>query len=426
MSSVLLKNVIHEQRLCDVLLINQRIHSITLSSGAAEAPALSAERVIDGQGRLAVMPAFYNSHCHAAMTLLRGYADDLELFTWLSKFIWPAEERLSAEDIYAGTRLANLEMIKSGTVFYNDMYWLPEATVRAVDEMGMRAMIGMLMICDDDGEILQRNRLANEALLAQADSMSKRIRIAYAPHAVYTVSEKVLRRIAEDAEAEGRYLHIHASESLREVNDCRQAHGGLSPIAYLDRLGALNERCILAHCIHLSEEDIAIIRERGAIISHMPASNMKLSSGNFNFQAVVDKGRCQATIGTDGCASNNNLSMFDEMKLAALLAKACSGDPAAAKDSTVYAMATRQGAEAFGLDAGVVAPGKLADLILVELDHPAMVGDYNLVANMVYAADSSVVHSVICDGRILMENHYVPGEEEIIAKAREACRRIKA
>ncbi len=419
MTSILLKNVIHEQRPCDVHIVNHRIKTI------ASALAVTADRVIDGHGRLAVMPAFYNSHTHAAMTVLRGYADDLELFTWLSKYIWPAEERLSAEDIYAGTRLANLEMIKSGTVFYNDMYWLPEATVRAVDEMGMRAMIGMLMICGEDGEILPRNLNANRPLLERADSLPERIRISYAPHAVYTVSEKVLRRLADDAREQGRYVHIHASETRREVQDCQNAHGGLSPIAYLDQLGVLSERTILAHCVHLSEDDIAIIRERGAVISHMPASNMKLSNGNFNFQAVVEKGRCRVTIGTDGCASNNNLSMLEEMKLVALLGKATSGDPTVAKDGLVYDMATRNAAEAFGLDAGVVAEGKLADLILVELDHPAMVGDYNIVANLVYSADTSVVHSVICDGRVLMENHHVPGEDEIIAKAREACRRIK-
>ena len=419
MSSLLLKNVIHQQRPCDVHIVGNRIKSI------APTLKLSADQVIDGHGRLAVMPAFYNSHTHAAMTLLRGYADDLELFTWLSKYIWPAEERLSAEDIYAGSRLANLEMIKSGTVFYNDMYWLPTETARAVEEMGMRAMLGMLMICGEDGEVLPRNRKANQALLEKADELPGRIRISYAPHACYTVSEKILRRLADDAREKGRYVHIHAAESRREVEDCRNAHGGLSPIAYLDRLGVLSERCVLAHCVHLSEEDIAIIRERGAVISHMPASNMKLSSGNFNFQAVAEKGRCRVTIGTDGCASNNNLSMLEEMKLVALLAKACSGDPTVANDGLVYDMATRLAAEAFGLDAGVVAEGKLADLILVELDHPVMVGDYNLVANLVYAADTSVIHSVICDGRVLMENHYVPGEEEIIAKAREACRRIK-
>lgn len=419
MSSLLLKNVIHQQRACDIHIVGNRIKSI------APTLKLSADQVIDGHGCLAVMPAFYNSHTHAAMTLLRGYADDLELFTWLSKYIWPAEERLSAEDIYAGSRLANLEMIKSGTVFYNDMYWLPTETARAVEEMGMRAMLGMLMICGEDGEVLPRNRKANQALLEMADNLPGRIRISYAPHACYTVSEKILRRLADDAREKGRYVHIHAAESRREVEDCRNAHGGLSPIAYLDRLGVLSERCVLAHCVHLGEEDIAIIRERGAVISHMPASNMKLSSGNFNFQAVAAKGRCRVTIGTDGCASNNNLSMLEEMKLAALLAKASSGDPTVANDGLVHDMATRLAAEAFGLDAGVVAEGKLADLILVELDHPAMVGDYNLVANLVYAADTSVIHSVICDGRVLMENHYVPGEEEIIAKAREACRRIK-
>lgn len=420
MSSILLKNVIFEQSPRDVLIVNQHIQQI------APAIHISADRVIDGGGHLAVTPAFYNAHTHAAMTLLRGYADDLELFTWLNKYIWPAEARLSEADIYAGTRLAILEMIKSGTVFFNDMYWQQAATIRAVEEMGVRAMIGMLYICGEDGEVLARNLHSNQELLALAKSLPERIRIAHAPHAVYTVNETVLRRIASQAHDDGRFVHIHASETAREVQDCRDAHDGMSPIAYLDQLGLLGEKTVLAHCVHLSEDDIRIIHDRRAIIAHMPASNMKLSSGFFDFHAVVEKGDCRSTLGTDGCSSNNNLSMLEEMKFAALLAKARSGDPTVAKDNTVFHLATRAAAEAFDINAGVIAAGRLADLLLVELDHPSMIGDYNLIANLVYAADTSVVHSVICDGRVLMENRHVPGEHEIIAEARAACRRLKA
>ncbi len=412
----MLKNVLLNGTLTDIAISEKRFAKIAPGQDTA------GYQVIDGKGRFAVLPPFYNTHNHAAMTLLRGYADDMELFTWLHDYIWPAEAKLTGEDIYDGTRLAILEMIKSGTVFFADMYWNQSDTVRAVIEMGVRASIGMLFICDGNGELLERNREGNNKLLKAAESFPEELSLSCAPHAVYTVSEKVLREVAQISRERNLMIHIHASETRREVEECLANHN-MTPIAWLDHLGLLTEKTLLAHCTHLSAEDISLIAERKSVIAHMPVSNMKLCSGSFNLTAAVNGG-CRVTIGTDGCSSNNNLSMLEEMKFAALLAKQTADDPEAGNDALIFDLATRCGAEAFGIDAGVIAEGKLADAVLVDLNNPQMVGDYNLIANMVYSADSSVIDTVICGGRVLMQNRYVPGEEEIIERARKVCRKI--
>ena len=418
MNTLLIQRVRLDGKETDILIEGNRITRIAPEIAPGDA------RVIDGSGK-AVIPPFYNTHTHAAMTLLRGYADDMELFTWLNDYIWPAEGRLTGEEIYAGTRLALLEMIRSGTVFFNDMYWYQPDAIRAVEEMGMRAAIGLLYISGSDGAVLERNRKCNEELLAWNGGDSGRIQVAHAPHAVYTVSEEVLRRVAQEAQIDGHVIHIHASETVREVEECVAAHG-MTPIAYLDSLGILGPRTVLAHAVHLSDEDIEIIRERGAYISHCPCSNFKLASGQFRYRRVVEMGSCRFTIGTDGCASNNNLSMLEEMKFAALSAKNESGSPTAGRDGDIFRAATRTGAEAFGIDAGIIAEGKLADLVLVDLDNPLLVPDFNLTANLVYSADSSCIDTVVCDGRILMENRKISGEVEILAEARRVCAKIRS
>lgn len=385
----------------------------------------AADRTLDAGGRIAV-PPFYNTHTHAAMTLLRGYADDMELHAWLEQFIWPAEARLTPDDIYHGSRLAILEMLRGGTVFFNDMYWAPEATLRAVEELGVRAAIGRLFIEESPGRVLQRNREGNAALeAAHRHSPARgRVLLTLAPHAVYTVSGTTLRDIAERAAATGDFVHIHASETRREVEDCLRATGR-TPVAWLDDCGLLGPRTLLAHCVHLTPEDIARIRDRGAVVAHMPCSNAKLASGVFDFHAVFEEGGCRLSLGTDGCASNNSLSMFDEMKLAALSAKLRSGRPTCGRDTDLWRIATRGGAEAFGLPGGRLEVGAAADLLLLAPDNPMLVPEHCLAANLVYAADTSCVESVICAGRILMEERRVPGEAEIVAAAREAARRLR-
>ena len=271
-----------------------------------------------------------------AMTLFRSYADDMELFTWLSEHIWPNEAKLREEDVLAGARLAAVEMIRSGTVFFNDMYWFGRAGLQMAEESGLRAMISKFVIEDRPGHVRDDCVRQNGDLASAyaACGAKDRVRLTIGPHAVYTVSESSLRAVAEEARASGEWIHVHASETRKEVEDCVAAHG-LSPIAWLDRCGLLGPQTLLAHCVHLSPEDIALIRERGAVAEHNPCSNYKLCSGAFAFRDVYEKGKCRMSIGTDGCSSNNNLSMFDEMKLAALSAKLQSGDPACAPATAI-------------------------------------------------------------------------------------------
>ncbi|OQC13617.1 MAG: 5-methylthioadenosine/S-adenosylhomocysteine deaminase [Lentisphaerae bacterium ADurb.Bin082] len=417
MNQLLIKNTHVNGALIDVLIQGNRFAAL-----GADLAAPAGAETLDAAG-MAMIPAFYNAHTHAAMSLFRGFADDLDLFVWLNEYIWPAEAKLTPEDIYDGSRLAILEMIKTGTVFFNDMYWSQAETIRAAEEMGVRAAIGLLYIESSPGVVLERNARDNAAIIAARSSYSDRIMIIPAPHAIYTVSGLGLKRAREEAQDFDGYLHIHAAETQREVDDCQQAHQA-TPIAYLDRLGVLGPRTILAHCCHLTDDDIAIIRERDCVIVHNPCSNLKLVSGRFRFQAVAKAG-IRIALGTDGCSSNNNLSMLEEMKFAALAAKDEAGDPTAGKAEDVFAAATAVSARAFGLDAGEIAPGQLADCLLLDSDHSLLVADHHLLANVVYSADSSCIDTVICNGRVLMRHRVVPGEEDIIARGKAAARRVR-
>ncbi len=408
---ILLKNVILDRKSSDILLENGKISAIAPEIAAPEAD------IFDAQSRMAVLPPFYNAHNHAAMTLLRGYAEDMELFDWLNNHIWPVEAKLTAEDIYIGTRLATVEMIRSGTVYFNDSYWHPEAALQAVKESGMRATLGLLYL----GNISDDAKSANAALIEAAQDIDT-IEVSHTPHAIYTVDKATLQKIAKMMASDGRKVHIHVSETAREVADCLKEHH-MTPVEYLDSLGLINDRAMLAHCVHLTAHDREIIAARGAYIAHNPVSNMKLCSGMFDFEAAKNAG-CKIAIGTDGTSSNNNLSMIDEMKVAALTAKSVTQMPTAGKTADIFHAATVTGAEFAGVDAGKIAVGKAADMILIDLDSPVMSGNYDLIADMVYAADPAVINSVICNGRFLMRNKLIPGEKEIIAAAKDVCRKI--
>ena len=414
--SILIKNVSLDGKNTDIAIRGNRIAEI------APGIAGSFDQVIDGS-HYAALPPFYNTHCHAAMTLLRGIADDMELFEWLNDHIWPAEAKLTDEDIYWGTRLACLEMIKSGTVFFNDMYFHPAETIRAVEDAGIRAAVGMIVldVNPDANAAFQRN---NEAVWADRFKMSDRIQLAWSPHAIYTVSEANLKMVAEKAAEMKVRVHIHLAETAREVEDCRMKHR-CSPVEYLDQLGLLSNMTLAAHAVHLSDRDIELLARRGVFLAYNPCSNYKLSSGRFRFRKLLDSG-CKVAFGTDGCASNNNLMMFDEMKVGALGAKQEFGGPTACHAEELFQAATRTGAEAFGIDAGVIAPGRLADIMLIDLDTPMMVADHNLISNVVYAADSSCVATLICNGKVLMQDRQVPGEKEVIREARRCSKHLRA
>ncbi len=412
MSTLLINNVLLDGKRQNVLVENNRFKRITTET------IPMADEVIDGS-RFAIIPPFYNGHCHAAMVLLRGFADDLPLQAWLNDSIWPMEAKLTAEDIYAGSRLAVLEMIKSGTVFFEDMYWDEQETARAVEEMGIRAAIGVSLMDRQPAE-------TKDLLFEKLRNYKPTDRVSYtvAPHAIYTVGTELLQRCKKAADDNGQYLNIHLAETMTEDVDCRKAHNGMSPVEYMDSIGLLGPKTILAHVVHVDQHDQEILARTGAICVHNPASNMKLSSGVFKMKELQRNG-CRIALGTDGASSNNNLDMLEEMKLAALLAK-CYADPEAGAATDVFKMATQWGAEAFGLDAGVIAEGKLADALLVDLDNEKMVPNYNLVSNIVYSADSSCIDTVICNGKVVMRGRVVPGEKEIIEQARETCKSLIA
>lgn len=407
MHTLLIKNVLLDGVRQNVLVEGNRFKKITTE------PIASADEVIDGSN-FAIIPPFYNGHCHAAMVLLRGFADDMPLQAWLNDSIWPMEAKLTPDDIYAGSRLAILEMIKSGTVFFEDMYWDEQETARAVEEMGIRADIGVSLMDRQPDDV-------KDQLFEKIRNYKPTDRVTYsvAPHAIYTVGTDLLRRCKAAADDMDIKLNIHLAETMVEDADCRKAHNGMSPVQYLDSLGLLSPKTILAHVVHVDQADQDILARSGAVCVHNPASNMKLSSGVFKMKELQKSG-CRVAIGTDGASSNNNLDMLEEMKLAALLAK-CYADPEAGSASDVFNMATKWGAEAFGIDAGVIAEGKLADALLVNLDNEKLVPNYNLVSNIVYAADSSCIDTVICNGKVVMRNRVVPGEKEIIEQARLTC-----
>ena len=393
MKALLIKNVLLKDRKTDILVADGRFKSLCAPEGTR------ADETLDAEGT-AILPPFYNTHTHAAMSLLRGYADDMPLQKWLQDYIWPYENKMTAQDIREGSRLAVREMIKTGTVFFSDMYFEIEQTIAVVQEFGIRAAIGVTFV-DSHSKSQQADKL--DMLRHWVDPSGGLITLTVAPHAIYTVSPDLLVKCADTARSLGLKLHIHLSETRQEVEDCLRAHG-TTPVRYLDSLGFLGPDVIAAHVVHVDEEEAAILASRGVTIAHCPCSNMKLASGIFPYKLLHEAG-CRITLGTDGDSSNNNLDMREEMKFAALLAKVSSGDPEVLPAAEALEMATRSGAEAFGLDAGVIREGALADALLVRLDDPRMQPCHNLVSNWVYAAGSSCIDCVICNGNIVMKRN---------------------
>ena len=386
--SLLLKGVLLDSRQCNILIRDGCFADI---DAPAETPA---DKVVDASG-LAILPALYNTHNHAAMTLMRGYADDMPLEKWLQEYVWPFEDKLTAADIRRGSDIAVSEMLSSGSVFFSDMYFEIDETVKAVEESGMRAAIG-ITVMENHSKSVEEQKM--QYVRDWKDPTGGRIQLVMAPHSVYTVGPDKLKRSAAFARKNGLRLHIHVAETRTEVQNCIRDYG-TTPVRYLDSLGFLGPDVIAAHCVHVDAEEWKILAGRGVTVAHCPCSNMKLGSGRFPYELAIESG-CRITLGTDGASSNNNLDLREEMKFAALLAKVA-GDPSLLSATEVFRWASRNGAEAFGLDAGEIACGKLADAILVDLGRSSMQPCHNLVSNFVYSADSSVIRHVICDGQLV-------------------------
>jgi 5-methylthioadenosine/S-adenosylhomocysteine deaminase len=393
---------------------------------AAMLPTAEARQKYRPQRRLelaghALIPGLINLHTHAAMTLMRGLADDLALMDWLNRHVWPAEMRqMSDHYVYDGTRLACAEMLRGGVTTFNDMYFFPQATARAAREAGMRAVLGLIAVefpspyASDAQDYLSkglalRDELRNEPLL----------NFCLAPHAPYTVGDQTLRQIATFASELDLPVHMHVHETKAEIDQSLNDHG-MRPLQRLANLGLLGPGLIAAHAIHLEAREIDLLAQHGCHVAHCPSSNLKLASGLAPVTALLKAG-VNVALGTDGAASNNRLDLFSEMRLAALLAKGVTGDATALPAWQVLEMATLHAARALGLDStiGSLAPGKLADLTAVRLDDIEASPCYDPISHLVYAAGRENVSHVWVNGKLVLDERSLTSMDtrEIIARA---------
>jgi len=397
---------------------------ISYAGPADQALAPGDEQVIDASGCV-VLPGLVNAHTHLAMTLLRGYADDMMLQEWLEDWIWPAESRLRPEDVYWGSLLGACEMLRAGVTCFNDMYHMPEQAVQAALDSGIRAcpsgvLLGFLPNAE---QLLEGAIVFVDELQQQGHS---RIHPMLAPHAIYTCPDEMLLKVGEGAADTGLPIHIHLCETASEVQDSYDEHGE-SPIEHLNTLGLLDIPMLAAHCVHLSEADIALLAEKQVGIAHCPTSNMKLASGFAPVPKLLEFGALVG-LGTDGCASNNNLDMLEEAHLAALLHKVHSGDPTIIPAGTALAMATRLSAQTLGLGdiIGTLEVGKRADIILVDMSSPHLQPPRDPVSHLIYAAHGSDVKTTIVEGQIVMNDGEIltVDEAEVITRATQCAARV--
>jgi 5-methylthioadenosine/S-adenosylhomocysteine deaminase len=410
-------------------------HAVVVSDGRIVAllPSDQASKAYAAASTLdlpfhVLVPGLINLHTHAAMTLMRGLADDLPLMEWLNQHIWPAEgKHVSPAFVYDGTLLACAEMLRGGVTCFNDMYFYPEQAARAALDAGMRAAIGMICIefptsyATDAQDYLRkglaaRDRFRGEPLLS----------FCLAPHAPYTVSDRSFERIVTYSGELEVAVHMHLHETQDEIRESLTRFG-VRPVERLRRLGLLGSTLIAVHAVHLSEEEIDLLAGQGASVAHCPSSNLKLASGMAPVARFVERG-LNTGLGTDGAASNNRLDLFEEMRIAALLAKATSGRANSVPAATALHMATLGAAHALGLDRhiGSIAPGKSADLCAVSLDATGLSPVYHPLSHLVYAAGREDVSHVWVAGRLLVDEGRLTGldEGELRAKARAWQARI--
>ncbi|MDB5055877.1 MAG: N-ethylammeline chlorohydrolase [Bacilli bacterium] len=385
------------------------------------APLDSYDEVIDGNHRL-YMPGLVNTHGHAAMSLLRGYGDDLALQVWLQEKMWPNEAKFTAHDVRYGTLLSIVEMLKGGTTSFVDMYDHMNEVAKAVEETGIRGCLtrGVIGLCPPE---VQDSKLAEAKQFARDwnGKAEGRITTMMAPHAPYTCPPDYIARIVEAAHELNLPLHTHMSETAREVADNVEQYG-LRPVAHLEKLGLFSRPSIVAHGVHLNDEEIAALARYDVHVSHNPGSNLKLASG---IARVIDLQRAGVlvSLGTDSAASNNNLDMFEEIRLAALIHKGISGDPTAIPAASALKMGTLDGAKSIWLNnVGSLQPGYKADFIAIDIDQPHFLPRSNFISHLVYSASAKDVTDVWVDGKCLVRSgQCLTLDEEKIKREFELC-----
>ena len=421
MSRILLKNIAVEGIASDILIEDGIIASVQSAGGQAFTDDGQTE-VADCTGKAAI-PGFVNMHTHAGMAMMRGIGEDMSFHKWLEK-IWDVESKIDESYVYLATKIACLEMIKTGTTTFNDHYWYMPMAYKAVTEMGLRAVLAYV-ICDrNDPEESERQKIQCEQMYELSRQWGDMATFAIAIHAIYSVREEMFLWAVTFARERGLKIHIHLSETRKEIDDCMAQHNGMSPVEYLDSLGVLGPDVIAAHTLWLSENDIKILGERGVNCVHNVNSNLKLASGyRFLYNELRDAG-ANICLGTDGCASSNNLDMLETMKTSAMIQKAWRNDPSVMPLDELVAMATSNAGKALGLPIGRIEEGMAADILIIDTNNYNFLSPGSFEANLIYSAHSDCVESVICNGRFIMRNRVVPGEEEILAEARKELNKI--
>ena len=419
MGKILLKNILHNDVPSDVEIAEGLITRIC-PAGTVEADA--GVEVMDCTGK-AVVPGFVNMHTHAGMSMMRGIGEDIAFHEWLDR-IWQAEKDIDPEYVYHATKIACLEMIKTGTTTFTDHYWYMREGRKAALDLGLRPVVAYV-ICDRNDPAEAEPQKA-ECLKAYEEAMQwpEGTQFTIAVHAIYSVTEHMIVWATEFARERGLKVHIHLSETEKEIEDCKRLHGGKSPVEYLDDLGVLGPDIIAAHTLWLSDKDIEILGKRGVTCVHNVNSNLKLASGyRFRYNELRDAG-ANVCIGTDGCASSNNLDMLEAMKTSAMIQKAWRNDPTAMPIDELMQMATVNAAKGLGQNIGRVEAGAEADLLIVDVQGYSFLSPGPFLANLIYSAHSDCIDSVICKGRFLMKNRVVPGEKDIIEQARKLLKKF--
>lgn len=382
------------------------------------------DRTIDAEGKI-IIPGFINAHTHLSMGLFRNYANDLDLFTWLTKKIWPIEEKLNEQDIYTGSLLGTAELIRSGTTAFADMYFFQEASCEAVKKSGIRANIGATFF-GDIGETEKRLPEHHALFKTWNNACDGRIHIDAAPHAVYTCSRETLTAARDFSLELNNRVHVHLSETAKENADALEQHH-MTPTAYLESLGLLERPVYAAHCVHLNQDDMKILKSHNVSPVHSPSSNLKLGSG-FAPVPRFSKLGLHTALGTDGASSNNNLNMIEEMHIASLIHKGISGDPKVVSAFETLRMATLYGAEALGIDSlcGSIEVGKDADMIFIDTNAVHLQPLHDPISAVVYSAQTSDIDTVMCQGKIIMENHSILtlDEDKIIRDAADTAKAL--
>lgn len=418
MRMILLKNISVSGVERDVLIEGNRISRIA-------APGLTVPRtaeVMDCTGKVA-MPGLVNMHTHAGMALMRGIGEDIGFHEWLDR-IWEVEKNLDEDYVYQATKVACLEMIKTGTTCFNDQYWYPPMACKAASELGIRAVLSAILCDRSNPELAERQKQECIQMYELSKSWPSTVKLIVSVHAIYSVTEPMILWASEFVRKNGLLMHIHLSETEKEVQDCKAEHGGMSPVEYLDSLGVLGPEVIAAHSLWLSDNDVEILGRHGVTCVHNVNSNLKLASGyKFRYNELRDAG-VNVCLGTDGCGSSNNLDMLETMKTSAMVQKAWRGDSSAMPINEIIDMATVNPAKVLGLESGKIDEGALADLIIVDTDSYHFISPGSFEANLIYSAHSDCVDSVICDGRFVMKNRVVPGEKKILEEAGKCFNRI--